>query len=149
MNKVVRQVRSGSLDDCYAETVREVFCRLNRAVPAHADDFSPCPLPVKAISVCGPGRRLIASQTMLRNLLREIIWQLFRSFLHECGMIQRTAACLLRDSPGVIRGKILRILSQICNLSVEPTRRQINIVIWTYGGLTCRNRGALILDILL
>ena len=29
-------------------------------------------------------------------------------------MIQRTAACLLRDSPGVIRGKILRILAQLC-----------------------------------
>ena len=46
------------------------------------------------------------------------IRQLFRSFLHEWRMIQRTAACLLRDSPGAIRGKILRILQQLC----EPGR---------------------------
>jgi hypothetical protein len=43
------------------------------------------------------------------------IWQLFRSFLYEWRTIQRTAACLLRDLPGVIRGEILRILQQLCN----------------------------------
>ena len=63
-------------------------------------------------------------------------WQLFRSFLHERRMIQRATACLLRDSPGVIRGKILRILAQLCK-SRHGAEEAINHhchldLLWTY-----------------
>ena len=68
--------------------------------------------------------------------LWETTWQLFRTFLHEWRMIQRTAACLLRDSPGVIRGQILRILLQLCKPRYgvgEATNQHCHLdLLWTY-----------------
>jgi hypothetical protein len=48
---------------------------------------------------------------------------------------------------GVIPGEILRISQQLCNLDRIVERGQYCIFIWTYCGLTRRNRGAVILGI--
>ena len=52
-------------------------------------------------------------------------------------MIQRTAACLLRDLSGVIRDKILRISAQLCKPwrgPEEAVNQYCHLDLrWTYG----------------